>query len=483
MHRRTRDALALVAAVATVAAVAPGGLLDGPASGARDGKAAAVEAAGLLAGNPLLDLPAAQAAIDAAASDVSCTDGLAGIYPCFGIDLAAYLPLAQLGGAAGSDSWGWEDDGGTPDDPSDDREVVITTTGLGAAYVDVTTPTEPQILGFTEIDISDNPSRVLWRDVKVHDDHALIVSEQNDSGMLVVDLTELRDVTPGTTAWDAALIEPVAHYTEFGGAHNIAVNTATATAYALGTDTCEGGLHMIDVSSPAEPTFAGCFADDGYTHDAQCTIYTGTDREHRGSEICFAFNEDTVTIVDVTDKSAPVQLARISYATAGYTHQGWLTPDQRFLVFNDELDEDPVLGAGTVDNTTTYMVELRDLDDPRWQDEEVGDDNDGVQTYEHRSVSIDHNLYITGERTRGALVWEANYNAGLRVFRTSILGLRAGEMDEVAFFDVDPAQDTPTYGGAWNVFPFFDSGTVIVSALDEGLYVLTPTFDSDFVQD
>ena len=42
---------------------------------------------------------------------------------------------------------------------------------------------------------------------------------------------------------------------------------------------------MVDVSDPLNPTFAGCFGDDGYVHDAQCTIYTGPDTEHQGKEV------------------------------------------------------------------------------------------------------------------------------------------------------------------------------------------------------
>ena len=41
----------------------------------------------------------------------------------------------------------------------------------------------------------------------------------------------------------------------------------------------------MDVSDPLNPTFAGCFGDDGYVHDAQCTIYTGPDTEHQGKEV------------------------------------------------------------------------------------------------------------------------------------------------------------------------------------------------------
>lgn len=58
-----------------------------------------------------------------------------------------------------------------------------------------------------------------------------------------------------------------------------------------------------------------------YTHDAQCVIYHGPDKRYQGKEICFAYNEDTLTIVDVSDKSDMKLISRMSYNDAQYTHQ------------------------------------------------------------------------------------------------------------------------------------------------------------------
>ena len=165
-----------------------------------------------------------------------------------------------------------------------------------------------------------------------------------------------------------------------------------------------------------------------------------------------------MTIVDVTDPVATRLINKLDYEREGYTHQGWLTPDHAFAVFNDELDEGPTAALGT----RTFMVELQDLDAQYTADD--------VKIYTHDTVSTDHNLYI-----RGDLIFEANYNAGLKIFRYTAEGLRNGELDLVGSFDVDPSLDVPAYGGAWNVFPYFDDDTIIVSSLDEGLYVLAFT--------
>ena len=84
-------------------------------------------------------------------------------------------------------------------------------------------------------------------------------------------------------------------------------------------------------------------------------IYAGPDPQHQGSEICFAANEDTLTIVDVTEKANPQQISRTGYAGDGYTHQVWLSEDHTLLFLDDELDERN-FGHGTM--TRTWDVGL-----------------------------------------------------------------------------------------------------------------------------
>ena len=82
-----------------------------------------------------------------------------------------------------------------------------------------------------------------------------------------------------------------------------------------------GGLHAVDVSDPKNPTLAACFGDDGYVHDVECLDYHGPDTPYQGHEICFGYNEDSLTIMDVEDKNNIVMISRSEYDTAKYTHQ------------------------------------------------------------------------------------------------------------------------------------------------------------------
>lgn len=394
----------------------------------------------------------ALAALEVDTDGLECTSGFAGPYPCSNVDLLGLVPLADMAGVAGNDSWGWTD-------PETGNEYAIMGTGRSTAFVDVTDPTAPQVMGTVGQAGGEltGLGGIVWRDIKVDQDHAFIVTERG-GGMQIVDLTQLRDITvPGPQNILASTSYTAQGANSF---HNIGINTDTDRAYLVGGN-FKGGLHIVDIADPTNPAFIGAFPVDGYTHDVQCVLYEGPDDDYNANaidgqhEICFASNEDTVTVVDVTDPTAPELLTKVRYDSASYTHQGWLTPDHRFFVFNDELDE----SGNDVPATTTYMVELPDLDGT------YGDD--AVQRYEHSTRSVDHNLYI-----RGDLIFEANYNAGLRVLRYTPEGLRTGDLEEVGYFDVDPALDINQYGGAWNVYPFFESGTIIVSSIDEGLYVL-----------
>merc|ERR1712228_699057 len=117
----------------------------------------------------------------------------------------------------------------------------------------------------------------------------------------------------------------------------------------------------------------------------------GPDTRHKGKNICFGYNENSVTIVDMEDAANPVMLSRLTYSGSRYTHQGWITD-------NDELDE----SGGTVSSQTTYVIDVKDLENPsltRWAS--------GLNT-------IDHNLYI-----RGDYAYEANYKSGIRILSVS----------------------------------------------------------------
>ncbi len=364
-------------------------------------------------------------------NNIACTNGMADIYPCNNIDLMAFLPLTALGGSKANDIWGWTD-------PASGREFALVGLYEGTAFVEITDPSNPVYLGL----LPAHTTGSTWRDIKTYANHAFIVSEASGYGMQIYDLSRLLQ-NPTFTA--------NAQYNGFGNAHNIVINEATGIAYAVGTGTCSGGLHMVDITNPTIPTAAGCFSSDGYTHDAQCVVYAGPDTGFTGHEICFNSNEDTLTIVDVTNKANPAQISRVTYPGVGYTHQGWLTPDHKYFLFDDELDE-----QNSRHNTRTRIFNLSNLGDPVF-----------VGYFDNTTAAIDHNQYVKENH-----VYQANYRAGLRILE--ITDPDTANLTEIAFFDIYPSSNSAFFNGAWSTYPYFPSNNVVVSGIEQGLFILRP---------
>ena len=381
---------------------------------------------------------------------VECTDGAALHFGCGNVDMLAFMPIDALAGRRRTtlnDIWGWTD-------PLTGSEYALVGRTDGTAFVNITSPASPTLVG--DLPLTDGANSGPWRDIKVYDNHAFIVADgSGNHGMQVFDLTQLRDVSG-----PPAKFSPLTTYHEIGSAHNIAINEATGIAFIIGSsgsrNTCGGGLHIVNIQDPTEPQFAGCFVDtdwsqrrSGYTHDAQCVIYNGPDTEHQGKEICFSANVSMLSIADVTDKDSTVALSRAAYPGVRYAHQGWLADDHVHFYMNDEIDE---MGR-EVEGTRTLIWDVSDLDDPQLAHEYISD-----------NTASDHNLYIHGD-----YMYQSNYASGLRIVDIS----DPVNPVEVGFFDpITVIPDGPGFFGSWSNYPYFESGTIVITSMGEGLFVL-----------
>ena len=116
---------------------------------------------------------------------------------------------------------------------------------------------------------------------------------------------------------------------------------------------------------------------------------------------------------------------------------------------NDELDD----ARGKIVGTRTLIWDITDLDDPQLASEFVSE-----------NLATDHNLYIQGD-----LMYQSNYLSGLRIFDISD---RINPV-EVGFFDTVPyGDDEPGFAGAWSNYPYFPSGTILISSMNEGLFIV-----------
>ncbi len=371
----------------------------------------------------------------------ACESGSAGGYACDSIDLNQRMSLGEMNASYANDIWGWTD-------PSNGNEYALVGLSDGTAFVDISDPNAPVNLG----KLPTATSSSTWRDIKVYQNYAFVVSEASSHGMQVFDLTRLRSVPSPPQTFTADANYNGVSGNQPGGSHNIAINEDSGFAYLVGSNDCAGGLHMVNIQNPTSPTFAGCFSNDGYTHDAQCVNYIGPDADYAGSEVCVALNEDTVTIVDVTNKATPVLISRGLYPSPGYTHQGWFTDDQRFFLVDDELDH------SASPTTRTIIMDLEDLDNPAFDFFHFGPND-----------ARDHNLYV-----RGDYAFLSNYAGGLRV--VDISTIESGFVTDAGSFDTYQANDDYNFEGQWSNYPFFPSGTIVSSDQSGGLFILKTTF-------
>ncbi|MBX3097279.1 MAG: choice-of-anchor B family protein [Fimbriimonadaceae bacterium] len=372
--------------------------------------------------------------------------GSDGPFPSQNVQLRAHLNFEALGhpGATGNVVEGWRD-------PSTGREYALMGLSNGTVFVDITNADNPDVLGY----LPSHTGNSLWRDIKVYQNRAYVVSDNNGAhGMQVFDLTQLRGLDRNLSRTFAE----TAHYGGVTRGHTISVNEQTGYAIISGSNRDNGGLHVVDIRDPSSPTYltkAGGFSSDGYTHEAQSWVYQGPDSTYTGLEIGFAANEDTLTVVNMSNMAGMTQISRTGYSGAGYTHQGWLTEDHRYWIFNDELDE---RNAGEGSFVKTHVFNVEDLDNPRY-----------VGFYQHDTVSIDHNVYIVGE-----YAYMSNYSTGLRIMH--IHDPENLVFHQTGFIDTYPAGDTSMqFVGSWDNYPFLSQHKILVSDINSGLFIVRAT--------
>jgi len=123
-----------------------------------------------------------------------------------------------------------------------------------------------------------------------------------------------------------------------------------------------------------------------------------------------------------------------------------------FLLLDDELDELNYKPLGG--HTRTMVWDVSDLEVPTFK-----------SSFDSKETVIDHNLYTLGDRA-----YLSNYCGGLRIYDTS--SVETTGLSEVAFFDVAPDCSSTQFLGTWSNYPYFKSGTIIVSSIERGLFTL-----------
>ncbi|MEO1583171.1 MAG: choice-of-anchor B family protein [Planctomycetota bacterium] len=372
-------------------------------------------------------------------------------FPSSNVTFLSRVSIAEMdpGSSDAQDCWGYVSPTG--------REIAIIGLRQAVSFVDITDPGAPVIL-----DTFPAPSSP-WHDIKTLGDHAYVVSEGGGH----IQIFDLSDVDNGNVINRG--------FTSFGGSsasHNIVVNEESGFLYRVGGGNNLGlraysvGLNGLP-GSPTQPV-QSLVQSDLYVHDAQVVTYDSG--PFAGREIAFCFSgfgngssDTTLRIFDVTNKSSIQQIGILDasgsgrYPGARFSHQGWLSEDRKYIYMNDEIDE-----GQSRSTTTLHIINVEDLTNPTY-----------VRAWTNGNSSRDHNCYVDGD-----YLYAANYRSGLRIHDIS----DPENPVEVAWIDTFPTNDnndgTGGFDGAWSSYPFFPSGNVIISDIQQGLVVVRPEIET-----
>ena len=290
----------------------------------------------------------------------------------------------------------------------------------GFSVVNVNDPANPVEVFFTP-----GPNSI-WREIKTWGDHAYITTEAEE-GLTIVDLSPL----PQSTDLPVSVFEGDGWITS----HSLFIDE-NGKLFLNGSNRGNGGCIIYDLTQdPEAPVEVGEY-DQWYVHDCFA----------RGDTLYAAHIYDGFfSIVDVSDPEDP-QLLGTMPTPSLFTHNCWLDDSGQYLFTTDEKP-DSYLAA----------YDISDPSDVQFLDQ--------LQT-DPGSDAIIHNTYWLNN-----YVVQSYYTEGVSIYDVS----DPTNIVEIGRFDTSPFTGDG-FNGAWGVYPFLPSGRLLVSDIQQGLFILEPTY-------
>ncbi len=277
-------------------------------------------------------------------------------------------------------------------------------------------------------------SGIVHRDFHDYNGYLYAVSDEGASSLQIIDISQLPDAAPVVYDSDELIVR----------AHNIFIDSAEAKLYALGVTTPLAlfSVCVYSLDDPVNPIPLGCYPNASvsipYAHDAFI-------RNDTAWLNCGGYG---LYMVDFSTAGAPVILGTMDgYPQEGYNHSGWMHETLPYYYMADET-----LGSD---------LKVVDVSDP--QDMQV------VNTFDSEPADgglvIPHNLIV-----RGHYLYVSYYYEGLQVYDIS----EPVNPQRVLYYDTYPDDVNVNqlfFQGAWGVYPFLPSGHILVSDLNNGLFV------------
>ncbi len=318
-----------------------------------------------------------------------------------------------------NDIWGYQAPDGT--------EYALVGLRSGVSIVSLADPANPQEVAFIEGQNS------IWRDLKTFGEYAYITTDQGRTteGLTVIDLSDLPN-SASSSNWN-----PIITGLPLNTCHNLYIDER-GIAYLAGCNVNEGGIVMVDVASnPGQPALLALGAPV-YSHD----VYVQDDLL-LSSEI----QEPRIALYDIANiqTSELISARRTPFAL---THNAWASEDGNTIFTTDERP-----------NAT---VAAYDISDPR--DLRLMDEFRPLQTL--NTGVIPHNVHV-----REKFLVISYYTDGVIIVDAS----KPDNLIEVGNYDTSE-NFTTGFHGAWGAYPYLPSGLILVADIEEGLFVIEPTY-------
>jgi choice-of-anchor B domain-containing protein len=314
---------------------------------------------------------------------------------------------------------GWTSPSGT------EYALVGTTSGL--SIVDVSNPSNP-----VEVVLVPGPNSI-WREVKTYDHYAYVTTE-GGGGLQIVDLSQLPGAAPAVNWTGNGAING-----QLNSIHSLHIEDGYV--YLHGSNLFQGATVIADIATnPLSPNYVG-HTPGAYVHDGYV----------RGNYFyaCHIYNGD-FTVYDISNKANPIPVG-MKVTPGNFTHNSWLSTNSQYLFTTDEVS-DSYLTAYDVSNPAN-ITEL-----------------DRIQITPG-SGSIVHNTHII-QKNGGDFAVTSWYKDGVVITDVS----RPDNMINVGWYDTYTQGAGDGFNGDWGVYPYLPSGILVVSDIDNGLFVLEPSY-------
>ncbi|MBK9460532.1 MAG: choice-of-anchor B family protein [Sphingobacteriales bacterium] len=307
------------------------------------------------------------------------------------------------------------------------HEYAIVGTYNGTSIVDVTNPATP-----TELFFIDGQNGI-WREPKVWNNYAY-VSNETGGGLRIINLANLPN-SIDTTYWTGGTLPNGTTYTN-NTTHDLFVDYETGYLYLTGSNQYNG-LVVLDLNAnPTNPPivglYTGAYVHDGYARND--TVYVGQ---------IYAGN---FAVINMADKANPIVLAT-KQTPNNFTHNCHVSDDGNYIYTTDEKS-----GAYVAAYDISDLSDIKETDRFRR--------SEGTGVIPHNTYVVNTNYVVTSYYRDGVSIVDATY---------------PNNLIETGHYDTSPLAGNG-FNGAWGVYAYLPSGNLLVSDMEEGLFIIHPTY-------